>query len=63
MKVLIVHAHPEPQSFNAALTGAAAAALHEAGHEVETAGKPMTSFSPDPESLIACTGAAAWARA
>jgi NAD(P)H dehydrogenase (quinone) len=34
MQVLIVHAHPEPQSFNAALTHAAAAALRDAGHGV-----------------------------
>ena len=34
MKVLIVHAHPEPTSFNAALTQAATAALRDAGHEV-----------------------------
>jgi hypothetical protein len=33
MKVLIVHAHPEPRSFNAALTRAAAATLHDTGHE------------------------------
>jgi NAD(P)H dehydrogenase (quinone) len=34
MNVLIVHAHPEPASFNNALTGVATAALQEAGHEV-----------------------------
>ena len=34
MKVLIVHAHPEPSSFNAALTQAAKDALRNAGHEV-----------------------------
>src|SRR4051794_26030983 len=33
-RVLIVHAHPEPASFNAALTGAAADALRGAGHTV-----------------------------
>jgi NAD(P)H dehydrogenase (quinone) len=34
MKVFIVHAHPESQSFNGALTRAAVASLLEAGHEV-----------------------------
>jgi NAD(P)H dehydrogenase (quinone) len=34
MQVLIVHAHPEPASFNAALTRAATDALREAGHAV-----------------------------
>jgi NAD(P)H dehydrogenase (quinone) len=34
MQALIVHAHPEPTSFNAALTRAAADALRDAGHTV-----------------------------
>ena len=34
MKVLIVHAHPEPASFNAALTEVASVALRGAGHAV-----------------------------
>jgi NAD(P)H dehydrogenase (quinone) len=34
MQVLIVHAHPEPASFNAALTAAAVDALQAAGHAV-----------------------------
>lgn len=34
MNVLIIHAHPEPKSFNAALTRTATAALQEAGHNV-----------------------------
>ena len=34
MNLLIVYAHPEPTSFNAALRDAAAAAAREAGHEV-----------------------------
>ena len=34
MQVLIVHAHPEPTSFNAALTRAAVDALQSAGHAV-----------------------------
>jgi len=34
MKVLIVHAHPEPQSFTAALRDQAIATLQAQGHEV-----------------------------
>jgi NAD(P)H dehydrogenase (quinone) len=34
MKALIVHAHPEPQSFNGALTNAAVETLRAEGHEV-----------------------------
>jgi len=34
MKVLIVHAHPEPQSFNGAMTDLAVATLTAKGHEV-----------------------------
>jgi NAD(P)H dehydrogenase (quinone) len=34
MQVLIVHAHPEPESFNAALTAAAVDALQGGGHAV-----------------------------
>ncbi|MFZ5748792.1 MAG: NAD(P)H-dependent oxidoreductase [Pseudomonadota bacterium] len=34
MRTLIVHAHHEPTSFNAAMTNAAVAALEGAGHEV-----------------------------
>jgi NAD(P)H dehydrogenase (quinone) len=35
MRVLIVHAHPDPQSFNAALTNAAVEQLESDGHEVQ----------------------------
>jgi len=35
MKVLIVHAHPEPLSFNAALKNLAVEVLSEAGHFVQ----------------------------
>ncbi len=34
MRVFIVHAQPEPKSFNGALTRAAMEALTAAGHEV-----------------------------
>jgi NAD(P)H dehydrogenase (quinone) len=46
MKVLIVHAHPEPQSFNAALTRAAAAALRDEGHEVTLSDLYADHFDP-----------------
>lgn len=35
MEVLIVHAHPEPQSFNGAMTRTAVDALTKAGHTVQ----------------------------
>lgn len=35
MRVFIVHAHPEPQSFNGAMTRAAVDALTAAGHQAE----------------------------
>lgn len=35
VNILIVHAHPEPKSFNGALTRTAAEALREHGHAVE----------------------------
>lgn len=35
MKVLLVHAHPEPRSFNGSLTTAARNALEQAGHAVQ----------------------------
>ena len=46
MKVLIVHAHPEPQSFNAALTNAAAAALRDKGHVVTVSDLYADRFDP-----------------
>lgn len=35
MKVLIVHAHPEPQSFNGAMTRTVVHALTKEGHYVQ----------------------------
>ena len=46
MNVLIVHAHPEPQSFNAAMTRAAAAALAAAGHAVVVSDLYAMGFDP-----------------
>lgn len=46
MRVLIVHAHPEPKSFNGALTRTATAALTEAGHEVVVSDLYAMGFNP-----------------
>ena len=35
MRVLVIHAHPEPTSFNRALADTAVSSLHEAGHHVD----------------------------
>ncbi len=46
MRVLIVHAHHEPQSFNGALTRTAVAALAEAGHDVVVSDLHAMNFDP-----------------
>jgi NAD(P)H dehydrogenase (quinone) len=46
MRIFIVHAHPEPQSFNGALTSAAQDALRAAGHEVEISDLYGMAFNP-----------------
>jgi NAD(P)H dehydrogenase (quinone) len=46
MRVLIVHAHPEPKSFNGAMTRTAADALTAAGHEVELSDLYAMRFNP-----------------
>lgn len=46
MRYFIVHAHPEPQSFNAALTRHAVATLTAAGHEVEWSDLWAMGFDP-----------------
>jgi NAD(P)H dehydrogenase (quinone) len=46
MRVFIVHAHPEPMSFNGAMTRAASAALQEAGHEVIVSDLYAMGFDP-----------------
>lgn len=46
MRHLIVHVHPEPRSFNAALTRAAVVALQSAGHEVEVSDLYAQHFNP-----------------
>ena len=44
MNILIVLAHPEPQSFNGALTRTAVEALHASGHAVEVSDLYATGF-------------------
>ncbi|MFO1060675.1 MAG: NAD(P)H-dependent oxidoreductase [Dongiaceae bacterium] len=46
MRVLIVHAHPEPLSFNGAMTRTAVAALAGAGHEVVVSDLYAMGFDP-----------------
>src|SRR5579862_7071550 len=46
MRVFIVHAHPEPMSFNGAMTRAGAAALKDAGHEVVVSDLYAMGFNP-----------------
>jgi NAD(P)H dehydrogenase (quinone) len=46
MKVFIVHAHPEPQSFNSALTREAKTTLETLGHEVIISDLYAMNFDP-----------------
>jgi NAD(P)H dehydrogenase (quinone) len=46
MKVFIVHAHPEPESFNGALTRHAREVLEAAGHEVKISDLYQMTFNP-----------------
>lgn len=46
MKVLIVHAHPEPQSFNGALTRTAVETLERLGHSVTVSDLYAMGFDP-----------------
>lgn len=46
MKVLIVHAHPEPQSFTAALRDKAVATLEAQGHEVQVSDLYNMNWNP-----------------
>jgi len=46
MKALIVHAHPEPQSFSSSLARAAADALSAAGHDVRLTDLYARRFDP-----------------
>ncbi|MHB0775639.1 NAD(P)H-dependent oxidoreductase [Halomonas sp. WWR20] len=46
MQVLIVHCHPEPRSFNAALTHVATETLERSGHHVEVSDLYAQNFDP-----------------
>ncbi len=46
MKVFIVHAHPEPNSFNGAMTRQATETLTRAGHEVKVSDLYAMQFNP-----------------
>jgi NAD(P)H dehydrogenase (quinone) len=46
MRVFIVHAHPEPQSFNGAMTATAVETLAGAGHETEVSDLYRMGFDP-----------------
>jgi NAD(P)H dehydrogenase (quinone) len=46
MRVFIVHAHPEPKSFNGAMTRTAVDALTEAGHDVRVSDLYRMGFDP-----------------
>jgi NAD(P)H dehydrogenase (quinone) len=46
MRVFIVHAHPEPKSFNGAMTNAAQEALRAAGHSIVVSDLYAMSFNP-----------------
>ena len=46
MRVFIVHAHPEPKSFNGAMTREAAQALMAAGHDVTISDLYAMAFNP-----------------
>jgi NAD(P)H dehydrogenase (quinone) len=46
MRVFIVHAHPEPKSFNGAMTRTAREALTAAGHEVVVSDLYAMGFNP-----------------
>ncbi|ANT50159.1 NAD(P)H-dependent oxidoreductase [Mesorhizobium amorphae] len=46
MRIFIVHAHPEPNSFNGALTSASQEALSAAGHQVVVSDLYAMGFNP-----------------
>ena len=46
MKVLIIHAHPEPKSFTSALKSAAVDVFQEGGHEVQVSDLYAMHFNP-----------------
>ena len=58
MKTLVVHCHPNPQSFNAALYAASCDALRRGGHELRTVDLYAEGFEPvmSAEELAAYVG-------
>lgn len=46
MHVLVIHAHPEPQSFNGALTRQAVKTLTDSGHTVQVSDLYAIGFNP-----------------
>lgn len=46
MNVLVLYAHPEPKSFNAALLGATLKAIRETGHSAEVSDLYAETFNP-----------------
>lgn len=50
MRVLIVHAHPEPRSFNSALKDTAVATLGAQGHEVQVSDLYAMGFKAVPDA-------------
>jgi putative NADPH-quinone reductase len=46
MRVLVLHAHPDPESYNGALHRAVVAALRRAGHEVDDCDLYAEGFDP-----------------
>lgn len=46
MRILVLYAHPDPESFSAALHGAAVEALRRAGHEVDDCDLYAERFDP-----------------
>lgn len=46
MRVLVIHAHPEPTSFNRVLATTAVQALEEAGHEVDLIDLYTSGYRP-----------------
>ncbi|MGL5115877.1 MAG: NAD(P)H-dependent oxidoreductase [Beijerinckiaceae bacterium] len=46
MRVLVLYAHPNPESYGAALHGSVLASLHAAGHDVDDCDLHAEGFSP-----------------
>ncbi|HSI41684.1 MAG TPA: NAD(P)H-dependent oxidoreductase [Xanthobacteraceae bacterium] len=51
MRVLVVHCHPVPESFNTALREAVLAGLAKAGHEIDLLDLHASGFSPTMDAM------------